>query len=161
MSDIRIESNLLRWCFCDRKFNTPLNASWRSKTHDYVHILYHICSSVHWLSSCFHSCSCVIVAWHTHDTEHMTILKHLWVESCAFAKTLYANEPLRGTDACTLLLLSLLCVNSDQFTHTEANRRLTSHPFPARKHFRKHLKSTACTVQYITHFCADVLAGLK
>lgn len=72
---------------------------------------------------------------------HIGQRAHVCAESCVFFKIANANELLKGTDACMVLLLSVLCVNSDPFTHTAENRRLASHPLPD----EMHLKSIACT----------------
>jgi len=57
-------------------------------------------------------------------------------------KSSYANEPLKGTDACgALLLLSLLCANSDQFTPHGSKQAPELTPSFSQNAW----KSTACT----------------
>ncbi len=109
-----------------------------SRTHTTLHTYYNTTARL--CTDCSLICALLVCdsgVMHTWHTARRPRVHH----SCVFSKSAYANEPLKATDACTALLLSLLCVNSDQFAHTAANRRFTSHPPSA----EMHLKSTACT----------------
>lgn len=88
--------------------------------------------------SCFRSAH----VWSWRDT-HMGTRRstHTRADLCVF-KNAYANQPLKGSGACMALLLSLLCVKSDQFNpqqQTGSSPRAIFQP-------KCILKSTACTV---------------